>query len=347
LYEKFGSWELALAAYDMGYKGMLERVKDTGSNDYWTLAKIDGALPREAALYVPKILAVAVLLNNLEHYGFDDTHVDPPLSVANLEVPAGLDLATIARAAGTSVQRIHELNPELLGSAIPDRGRSFFAHVPAGGLARAHAILPRLLDRRDRDELELRVGQNFDWGKDEIPRAGSRRDDDEPLDLFRAGRRTAQPRPADPEGTHTVFYRVGERETLDDVARMFGVSPGDVADENYLDPGAKLQKGMLLSLTVRADQMSRIEKKRAAARLERQEAEEEAKRDEGEVMHGYALASPRSPDSARTSTLGGAPTQKPNTPVPSDAPKPHGVSAHGGPKSRFGGDAVRRDGKQM
>ncbi len=346
LYEKFGSWELALAAYNMGYKGMLDRVRDTGSNDFWTLAKINGALPRESQLYVPKIVAVAILLNNLERFGFDDTHVDVPIAVSNLEVPPGIDLAVVARAAGTSIQHLHDLNPELVGDQIPDRGKSFLAHIPSSGLARAHAMLPRLLDQRERDGLEQEVGRGFDWGKDEIPRRdlSARQGGDDLLDAPRAPRRAARQWPLDADDApatagRTVFYRVGDHETLQDVAKMFGVSVQEILDGNYLDPSAKLQKGMLLSLNVRGDVMGRIAKKRAQARLEQQEAQSDAEdlqpgdtvvprkkasSDDGDVLRGYALATPRgaprAPDVAPPSPAKGA-AAAPDVPRPARTTK--------------------------
>ena len=346
LYEKFGSWELALAAYNMGYKGMLDRVRDTGSNDFWTLAKIDGALPKESQLYVPKIVAVAILLNNLERFGFDDTHVDAPLSTSNLEVPPGIDLAIVARAAGTSIQNMHELNPELIGELIPDRGKSFIAHIPSSGLARAHAMLPRLLDRRERDGLELEVPRGFDWGKDELPRRdlALRRDGDDLLDPPRAPRRAARSWPLDADDTretsspHTVFYRVGEKETLQDVARMFGTTVEEILEANYLDPAAKLQKGMLLSLNVRGDVMGRINKKRAAARLEQQQ---DAQASLDDMAPGDTVMKKKAP---REDAAAPAPATAPATPATpkaattavaaSDAPK----QAHPAP-----GASKRRD----
>jgi membrane-bound lytic murein transglycosylase D len=363
LYEKFGSWELALAAYNMGYKGMLDRVRDTGSNDFWTLAKIDGALPRESQLYVPKIVAVAIVLNNLERFGFDDTHVDGPMATSNLEVPPGIDLATVARAAGTSIAHLHELNPELVGDQIPDRGRSFLAHIPSSGLARAHAMLPRLLDHGERDGLEQEVPRGFDWGRDELPRRdmADRQGGDDLLDAPHPARRAARSWPLDGDDAptsapRTVFYRVGEHETLQDVAKMFGTTPQEIIDANYLDPSAKLQKGMLLSLNVRGDVMGRLAKKRASARLDQQEQQQNARGDlddlapgdtvkkkappeEGDVLRGYALATPRglprAPDLAPPAPKGSS--------IAPDAPRPH--SAHGTSKRGDRGDPGRRDGK--
>jgi membrane-bound lytic murein transglycosylase D len=272
LYDKFGSWELALAAYNMGYKGMLNVVRDTGSNDFWTLSKITGALPEESVMYVPKIMAVALILNNLERFGFDDVHYDPPIPTGNLEVPAGVGLTVVARAAGTSVQRLRELNPELLADTIPNRGESFVTHVPGEGLARARAMLPRLLDVDDRDGLEHSVSRSFDWGRDELPRDGYAVRDDGPPELRKPRRFLGSSSGDGASGApQTVFYRIGSSETLAEVARMFGTTPEEIASANYLDPSAKLQKGMMLTINGSPEAMERMARRRAPARLERQE----------------------------------------------------------------------------
>jgi membrane-bound lytic murein transglycosylase D len=233
-------------------------------------------------MYVPKIMAVALILNNLERFGFDDVRYDPPLATGNLEVPAGVGLTTIARAAGTSVQRLRDLNPELLADAIPNRGESFVTHVPGEGLARARAMLPRLLDVDDRDGLEHSVSRTFDWGRDELPRdgySGSSSNgsapvrDDGPPELRRPRRFLGSSSSGDSSGPvpQTVFYRLGPNETLAEVARMFGTTPEEIASANYLDPAAKLQKGMMLTIVGSPEAMERMARRRAPARLERQE----------------------------------------------------------------------------
>lgn len=47
LHKRFGSWELAMAAYNMGYGGLLVVVRKYNSNDYWNLSQLEGALPWE------------------------------------------------------------------------------------------------------------------------------------------------------------------------------------------------------------------------------------------------------------------------------------------------------------
>lgn len=174
LYERFGSWDLAFAAYNMGYQGLLGRMKELGTQDYWELSQMPGALPRETALYVPKILAVAVVLRNLDRFGFDEVRGEAPTPTSDLEVPPRTSLAVVARAAGTSLVKLHELNPELLRTTMPTRDH-VSVHVPTAGLARARVMLPELVDPIDRDGLEQRVPATFDWGKDELPKHARKR----------------------------------------------------------------------------------------------------------------------------------------------------------------------------
>src|SRR5690606_34255177 len=37
LYQRFGSWELAMAAYNMGHAGLLRSVRKYNTNDFWRL----------------------------------------------------------------------------------------------------------------------------------------------------------------------------------------------------------------------------------------------------------------------------------------------------------------------
>lgn len=69
LYQDFGSWELTLAAYNAGTQAITSRMTRLGVDNFWALARAD-ALPRETTLYVPKVLAIAIVLRNLEVFGF-------------------------------------------------------------------------------------------------------------------------------------------------------------------------------------------------------------------------------------------------------------------------------------
>jgi membrane-bound lytic murein transglycosylase D len=278
LYERFGSWELAMAAYDMGYGRLTQRVQELSTNDYWTLSLVRGAIPDEALAYVPKIIAVALLLRNLDRFGFDEIEQDPPLMSSELDVPGGTPLRIVARAAGTSVDRLRVLNPELLTTFVPDRGSSVPLHVPSRGVARANTMLPRLLARYHPSAPDDGMDDRFDWGTDELLPGSARRAPrtsslwDDPM-TRPAGRPAPETQGAEADGetedsspaqaeTAVVFYRVDDGETLPAIASRFGIKTARVVTDNRLDPAAKLQKGMLLKLHVPRSALSRLASER-------------------------------------------------------------------------------------
>lgn len=59
-----------------------------------------------------------------------------------------------------------------------------------------------------------------------------------------------------------LFYRVDDGESLAGIARRFGIRSARVVSDNRLDPGAKLQKGMLLKLHVPRTALSRLASER-------------------------------------------------------------------------------------
>jgi membrane-bound lytic murein transglycosylase D len=168
LFDYFRSWDLALAAYNYGYAGLSERIQRMGAEDFWTLSDIPGALPKETVLYVPKVLAVAVLLNNLEAFGFGDVKMDPPWDASEIQVPGEIRLSLIARAAATSLNRIRAMNPEFRNDTVPERPALVKVHIPAAGLARALVMLPTLMDEAGSDLADAKVAADFDWGRDDL-----------------------------------------------------------------------------------------------------------------------------------------------------------------------------------
>jgi membrane-bound lytic murein transglycosylase D len=119
LYRRFGSWELAMAAYNMGYGGVVSIVRKFNTNDFWALSRLEGAVPWETTLYVPKLLAVAVLTHNLATFGYADVPVDSPTETDEINVPSGTPLSAVATAAGCTNKEIEALNLELRAGRTP------------------------------------------------------------------------------------------------------------------------------------------------------------------------------------------------------------------------------------
>ena len=168
LQRRFGSWELALASYDMGYGGMSSVVRRYNTNDFWTLSKIEGSMPWETTLYVPKIMAVAIVARNLAAFGFGDLVSDAAIAIDEVRVAPGTALATVAGAAGCTTHDLELLNPELRALRTPlsagDGDASFYSvKVPAGKGAAATAMLAHA--RKDQVAIEryvVRFGETLD-----------------------------------------------------------------------------------------------------------------------------------------------------------------------------------------
>src|SRR5205807_1759264 len=77
LYNQFGDWYLAMAAYNSGPGTVQAAVKRTGYADFWELYNRN-VLPRETKNYVPIILAVTIMTKNPSQYGLDSVAMEKP-----------------------------------------------------------------------------------------------------------------------------------------------------------------------------------------------------------------------------------------------------------------------------
>ncbi|XYI03390.1 transglycosylase SLT domain-containing protein [Sorangium sp. So ce1128] len=164
LYERFGRWDLALAAYNLGHEGVLRALsqvaatRDPEARGPIGLAELAqaGVIPRETADYVPQIVAFAIVAANRARFGLDLPDVAPlsPLDLGEVAVPPGTRLRTIARAAGISTAVLREHNPELLRDRVPPGRVDHLVSLPADRVARAMALFPAYLEHEELDEDE-------------------------------------------------------------------------------------------------------------------------------------------------------------------------------------------------
>lgn len=117
LYNQFGSWELALAAYNAGpgrIQQAINRNKAAGlPTDYWSLK-----LPQETMNYVPRFLAVAQIIKSPQNYGVSLPPIANRPHFREVSVPAGTQLNQIASIAGLSRAELYQLNPGHRGEVI-------------------------------------------------------------------------------------------------------------------------------------------------------------------------------------------------------------------------------------
>ncbi|HKB72276.1 MAG TPA: LysM peptidoglycan-binding domain-containing protein [Thermoanaerobaculia bacterium] len=267
LYDLFDDWYLAMAAYDCGEGRVARAIARTGVDNYWELCRI-GALPRETRLYVPSVIAAALIDKNQEHYGF---RVDPeaPVEFETATLGKPVDLRRVAKACGVAYDELAELNPELRTFVTPRESTGYSLRVPRG-LARAveqkaealpEAAVPALRRHRVRKgETLARIARRFGVTASALAEANDlplrarlapRRTlvipDREPgAYVVRAGRERG--RTATNRGVSRTAYRVRKGDTLFSIATRHHTTVDKLREWNRLDDGKAIHPGERLSV---------------------------------------------------------------------------------------------------
>jgi membrane-bound lytic murein transglycosylase D len=278
LYRRFGSWELAIASYNMGYGGLTRSIRKFNSNDFWELVRYEAGIPWETTLYVPKIFALAIVMNNKKAFGLDVEPSDPPETFDVVLVGPSVALDDVARAAGVPASAIADLNPAYLAGRTPpwvagSAKPSWRVRVPSGkgpsctsALARSSTVddalepyvskfgdtVESIANAHGTSEARIRAINHVD--PKEVLAAGT-------VLLVPRGAHGATPEPSDDvvvvpprefayADRTRIFYRVLPSDTLARIANVFSVSASDIGLWNALDESARLQPGMALQLFV-------------------------------------------------------------------------------------------------
>ncbi len=139
LYQIYGDWYLALAAYNAG-PGRVNKalLKSPQKRDFWSLRKY---FRRETQQYVPRYIAATLIALNPERFGFAPMYYAKPIEYDEISVPDCIALSTIAEYSGVALDTLQFLNPELFKAITPPAYRGYKLKVPKGyGAAVAAAI---------------------------------------------------------------------------------------------------------------------------------------------------------------------------------------------------------------
>ncbi|HEX3153539.1 MAG TPA: transglycosylase SLT domain-containing protein, partial [Candidatus Angelobacter sp.] len=130
LYNQFGDWYLAMAAYNSGPGNVQQAVRRTGYADFWELYKRN-VLPAETKNYVPIILAMTIMSKNPAQYGLDAVQPDPPMKYDVVKVDYPVDLRLVAECVDVPIEQMVDLNPSLLRRTTP-KDQPFDLRLPEG-----------------------------------------------------------------------------------------------------------------------------------------------------------------------------------------------------------------------
>jgi membrane-bound lytic murein transglycosylase D len=215
-YQRFGSWELAIASYNCG-PGTIDKAMRRGRSDnYWTISRY---LPRETRNFVPAFLG-AVYVGNFYHlHDIEPEYPSLDMQVTEaIKVFEKLDFTTIAALTGLPVEVISELNPAYKKDYIPENTEGY------------DVILPRRVSMAMSEYLEARRPDS--QRKIELP----------PLPEIVD---TANYSPD--EQYFRSVYVVAEGDKIEEVAEVFNIAPYNLKVWNKLT-SYQLKKGQELAI---------------------------------------------------------------------------------------------------
>jgi membrane-bound lytic murein transglycosylase D len=276
LYEKLGSWDLTLAAYNMGYGALLRSMRKYNTNDFGVLSSIEAGLPFETIQYVAKATACATIGRNAAYFGHSNIVVERPVPTATVNVPGGLTLETLSGIAGVSARELRSLNPELLRDRIPPDAcrwtlripvekRDAFAKYwkrfrPPGPAHRKHALrfgetLAEIAKRYGTSVVSLRKLNNLDETDTVAAGVELRVPDVDPVPSEEPETVVvAVPsRKFDYPDRRRIFFRAVGGMSTTDVAAFFGVTRAEIREWNDISDVALLPTGIILQLFVSRD----------------------------------------------------------------------------------------------
>lgn len=133
LYNMFGDWELAIAAYNTGPGNVRKAMRRSGKKTFW---EIYPKLYRETRAYLPQYVAVTYIMNYLEDYHFNDDNQDTKYmpEFDTIMVKNYTHLPSLAAQIGLCEDDLTILNPALKWKVMPNSSSLYPIRIPKQAL---------------------------------------------------------------------------------------------------------------------------------------------------------------------------------------------------------------------
>lgn len=128
LYNVFGDWHLAIAAYNCGPGNVNKAIaRSGGKQNFW---QIYPYLPRETRGYVPAFIAAAYIMNFYPEHGLHPKRVTIPLHTDTVMVERNMTFANVSKYIGIDIEELRGLNPQYRADYIPGQNGSYPLCIP-------------------------------------------------------------------------------------------------------------------------------------------------------------------------------------------------------------------------
>lgn len=259
LYQRFdGDWFLAIAAYNYGAGNIQRAISRNRAlrrhTDFFSLA-----LPAETRAYVPKLIAIARIVQNPEAYGLVISPIQDAPYYRVVPTDGPVDLRLMAQLAGIEIEELHALNPSWNRWVTDPDGphRLLIPAVVADGFVTQLASLDATA-RAGLGVHTVTAGESMTSvaGHYKVPESYLKRiNADAPIDL-QAGQQLLVPsgdvsqlREGLGADLERRSYRVRSGDSLWSISRRHGMSIAQLARMNGISTNAMLHPGQRLQIS--------------------------------------------------------------------------------------------------
>lgn len=132
LYQQFGDWTLALAAYNCGPGNVRKALRRSQEEEFWSM-KGRGYLPKETRRYIPKYVAMSYLMNYSHAHNLYPEY-DEINNLATVKVYDYTSFTDISKVTGIDKATIAKFNPAYSKWYIPRSTQGYYLTLPQGDL---------------------------------------------------------------------------------------------------------------------------------------------------------------------------------------------------------------------
>lgn len=274
LHGMFGSWDLALAAYNAG-EGTVQRAISRNQSkglptDYQNLN-----LPPETRNYVPKLQAVKNIITNPEKYGLQVAAIPNQAYFVEVTAPEKIDVKLAAQLAEVSLEEFSALNPEYNRPVLTSSGKVHKILLPISSAEIFKANLANYnkplvnwqtyhAKRGERmDTIANRFGIGVSQLRDInglpshkkissttavlVPSNGTQSE----LNIASANENTQEVEPSNPPTATNKTHQVKKGENLALIAKKYGVSSQQIMRDNKLN-SSRVKPGQFITVSLQS-----------------------------------------------------------------------------------------------
>ncbi|MCM1005616.1 MAG: LysM peptidoglycan-binding domain-containing protein [Prevotella sp.] len=283
LYETYGDWSLAIAAYNCGPGAVNKALRRAGgdpkSHDFWSIYKY---LSPETRGYVPMFIAANYVMTYHKDHNISPVLATKPLVTDTVAVYNRLHFNQISEVLNIPVEELRILNPQFRADVIPAAtDRPYFLILPS---QQVHAYIVSEKDIFAHEAEKYAHRETVEPG-DNAPAvayepASSENDAAAEQEVAMVKRQAASA-----NGKDALTHKVTSGETLASIAQQYGVKEGQIKEWNNLRRNA-VRTGQQLKIYIPGQETAAVSKngskkdrKADTPKATKQEAQKETKKE--------------------------------------------------------------------